>query len=196
MLVVEDVARLRELLVSAIAEMGYGASGTPSAEDAIEIMERDAHDIVLLDLNLPGMDGLDFFEILSRRWSTAAVIILTAFGDMEAAQRAIRLDVVDFLTKPLSLGDLEIALDRAYRRRPRSTGSRPGTIAPESDQHHDAADDSPRPLRELEREHVLAALKRNNGNRAATAAELGISVRTLYYRLVEYQREGESNADE
>ena len=45
-------------------------------------------------------------------------------------------------------------------------------------------------LDELEREHILAALARNNGNRSATATELGISLRTLYYRLNEYQKQG------
>ncbi len=76
-------------------------------------MEAAPADIVLLDLNLPGMTGMDFFRKLRDRWPITQVIILTGFGDLESAREAIRLDVVDFLTKPCHLGELEQALDRA-----------------------------------------------------------------------------------
>ncbi len=176
-LVVEDEARLREMLVSAISEMGFSAGGAPSAEDAIRALEQVPCDIALLDLNLPGMGGLELFQQIRGRCPDAAVIILTGYGDLEAAQQAIHLDVVDFLTKPASLGEIEAALDRAYRR---TEASGAGRVVPEE----------PATLQDSEREQILAAVERNKGNRAATAAELGISVRTLYYRLAEYERQG------
>jgi DNA-binding NtrC family response regulator len=117
-------------------------------------------------------------------------MILTGLGDLDAAQRAIRLDVVDFLSKPASLGDLELALNRAWRRRNQLLERDPLHADATAAFAFDAESDSARNLRDVEREHILSALDRNHGNRGAAAAELGISIRTLYYRLAEYERQG------
>jgi two-component system response regulator RegA len=113
------------------------------------------------------------------------VVILTGFGDLEAAKKAIRLDVVDFLTKPCSLAELETALGRASARRLQRVDR---DSAPQSSMPAESG--TPMLLEELERKHILATLQRHAGNRAETATELGISLRTLYYRLGEYQRLG------
>lgn len=193
-LVVEDEPRLRELLTRAVGGWGFTTSETRSAEEALRLMEQAPHQIVLLDLNLPAMPGIECFHQIRRRWPDTQVIILTGFGDLESAREAIHLDVVEFLTKPAPLGDLEKALERATRRLE-------AVAAPPADLHLDQPDpDDPTPappappphatLEEIERTHILAALARNANNRAATAAELGISLRTLYYRLNEYQQKG------
>jgi DNA-binding NtrC family response regulator len=168
-------------------------------------MEAGPPSILVVDLNLPGMSGLDFLELVHRRWRGTAAIILTGFGDLDAARRAMHLDAVDFLTKPCPLGDLEVALDRARRRSQPQAASLKGPLlahppAPEQPMNLAAAADAPdaqelaadraRRLDEVERLHILAALKRHGGNRTATARELGISLRTLYYRLSEYQKAG------
>lgn len=174
-LVVEDEAKMRDLLCRAIKGFGFFAEGVKSAEDALRLMEQNPRDAVVLDLNLPGMSGMEFFETLKNRWSTTQVIILTGFGDLESAKRAIHLDVVEFLTKPAHLGELERALDRARRRIETVRGGFP-----------EITSDKPEKLADLERQHIMEVLERNNGNRAETAAALGISLRTLYYRLEEY----------
>jgi two-component system response regulator RegA len=196
-LIVEDEPRLRELLLRAVTSWGFAATGARSAEEALRLMQGEPRRIVIMDLNLPGeMNGIDGLEAMHERWPKTVAIILTGFGDLEAAKKAIHLDVVDFLTKPCHLGDLEVAMDRARRRI--APPVKP-TIAPiemmdsEEEKAPVAAppsEDAPRTLEELEREHILAALGRHDGNRAATAAELGISLRTLYYRLGEYQQKG------
>ncbi|MFQ5410911.1 MAG: response regulator, partial [Phycisphaerae bacterium] len=122
-LVVEDEHRLREMLLRAIPDMGYEAKGVASAEQAVAVMEGDPHGILLLDLNLPVMSGIEAMGILHERWPDAEVIIMTGFGDLETAQQAIRLGVVDFLSKPCSLGDLERAIDRARRQAPEKPAS-------------------------------------------------------------------------
>jgi DNA-binding NtrC family response regulator len=192
-LVVDDEPRLCEMLIRAVEEMGLTCSAVGSASQARKTMDRERFDILVLDLNLPGTDGMEFLEKLRGADVMMPVIILTGFGNLEAARKAIRLDAVDFLTKPCALRDLEVALSRAVRQL-RSvlpevlddTPPRPSMPAP-------AADDSrPQTLAELERAHIFAALERHNGNRAAAAAELGISERTLYYRLGEYEKRGES----
>ncbi|MEX2217008.1 MAG: response regulator [Phycisphaeraceae bacterium] len=195
-LIVEDEPRLRELLLHALPDMGFTGDAAKSGEEAVKVMEKQPHQVIVLDLNLPGMSGLEFFAIVREKWPRTQVVILTGFGDLETARHAIKLDVADFLTKPCPLGDLETALDHARKRIKEPPRQKPALAAAAE---AEAMDDTPLPsaedrgsatLREIERDHILAALKRNTGNRNATADELGISVRTLYYRLNEYQKEG------
>jgi DNA-binding NtrC family response regulator len=173
-LIVEDESRLRELLVDVIPDMGFAATAVRSAEEAAKLMESDPAEIVMLDLQLPVMGGMDFFEQIHQQWPGTQVIILTGFGDLESARRAIRLDVVDFLTKPFHLRDIEVALDRARKR-----------ITADIRGGMDTDDSTPRTLAEAERKMILAALERHGGNRTAAALELGISRRKLHYWLNE-----------
>lgn len=206
-LVVEDELRIRNMLSRALKEMGFQATLAPSAEAALRAISQQAFDILILDLNLPGMSGMDFLEAMRKKHPDIQVIILTGFGDLESAKRAIHLDVVEFLTKPCGLGNLEVALDRARKRRKgQIVGDATASAEPmrqfesEPDRQpmtaHGAAtlaapaDESGRSLEDLEERHILSVLKKHNGNRAATAADLGISLRKLYYRLGEYHKKG------
>ena len=193
-LVVEDEPRLAAMLEAALRDMGFSAAGAGSAEEALLAMQASPHELMILDLRLPGVQGLDFFETVHRRWPETAVIVLTGFGDLDAARRAIRYGVVEFLTKPASLGEIEQALERARsshlarKRGPAPPAVRSGQplAAPAT------AEDQARTLEDLEREHILAALDHHKGNRSAAAEELGISLRTLYYRLAQYERQHRS----
>ncbi len=183
-LVVEDEVRMRELLQRVMSGWGFEVASARSAEEAWKLAEADPPDVVVLDLNLPGEGGIDLFRRLRGHWPNVQGIILTGFASLEAAREAIHLDVVEFLTKPCHLGELEQALDRAMRRL--SPAQLP-SAAPSSP----ARDPGPgRTLEDVEREHILATLARHQGNRTATAVELGISRRTLYYKLESYERQG------
>lgn len=186
-LVVEDEPRMRELLTRALTGWGFIATSVRSGEEAMRLAETQPPEIVLLDLNLPGIDGLETFSALRAKLPQLQGIVLTGFASVDAAKQAVHLDVVEFLTKPCHLGELERALDRAMRR-----------LAPMESalRETDNSVEGPTPgaegvtLHEMERQHILAVLERNNGNRTATAVELGISRRTLYYKLEEYQNRG------
>lgn len=204
-LVVDDEQRLREVLVRGIKQMGYDCIGSPTAEDGLRQMRDTPRGVAIIDLNLPGMDGMQLFEKLRRGWPAIQVIVLTGFGDLDAAKNAIRLDVVDFLTKPTHLGELEQALSRAWRRIDDAVGldavQLPEPTADDFDDE-DADDEtavaagqgvspqSGESLDDLERRHILDTLARHDGNRRDTADALGISLRTLYYRLSQYQKDG------
>ena len=186
-LIVEDEPRMREILQRASAEMGFEAVSAGSAEQALRVLDRpqtgvQPPGIVLLDLNLPGMGGLELLDQLRQRLPLVAVIVLTGFGSLDAAKVAIRHGVVDFLTKPCRLDELEAALARA---RERCCGV-PSQAVPQPTSS--ATPVATTTLEELERLHIEAALDRHDGNRSAAAAELGISERTLYYRLARYAR--------
>jgi DNA-binding NtrC family response regulator len=182
-LVVEDESRLRELLQRALVGWGFEAAVARSGEEALRMNDAEPFDIVILDLNLPAMDGLEALRRLRERTPALQAIIVTGFASIESAKQAVHLDVVEFLTKPCHLGELEHALDRALRR----MAPTPPAVLDQPDLPAPAAGVT---LEEVERQHILATLRRNNGNRTATAQELGISRRTLYYKLEEYQKQG------
>jgi len=182
-LIVEDEGRLRDLLARTLVGWGFETAAGRSGEEALRLHEAKPFDIAILDLNLPAMDGLDTLRHLREKAPHLQAIILTGFASIESARQAVHLDVVEFLTKPCHLGELEKALDRALRR---MSPTPPAVIdTPELPAAAPGAT-----LEEVERLHILAALRRNDGNRTATAKELGISRRTLYYKLEEYQRQG------
>ena len=185
-LVVDDEGRLRDVLTRAIASWGFQVSGARSAEEASRLMQQNKFDISILDLNLPGMGGIELFEKLRDERPDHQVIVLTGFGNLEAARASIRLDVVDFLEKPCPLGELEKSLHRATQRLQRPMPQAIDQSAPEPEE----SDEPVQKLEDVEREHIISALRRNEGNRTATAQELGISRRTLQYKLSEYQRQG------
>lgn len=200
-LVVDDEQRLRDVLVRGIAQMGYACDGAASGEDALRQLRDQPRGVVIVDLNLPGMQGMELFEKVRRGWPATQVVVLTGFGDLDAAQQAIRLDVVDFLTKPTHLGELEQSLSRAWRRIDDAAGLDVVVLPPGDDgEDDDSLEDPSAPtqraasgalsLEDVERRHILRALAQHDGNRRATAEALGISLRTLYYRLNQYQSEG------
>lgn len=182
-LIVEDESRLRELLQRALSGWGFEAATARSGEEAVRLNDAQPFDIAILDLNLPSMDGLETLRRIRERSPHVQAIILTGFASIESAKQAVHLDVVEFLTKPCHLGELEQAIDRALRR----MAPTPPAVLDQPDLPVPAAGVT---LDEVERQHILAALRRNNGNRTATAQELGISRRTLYYKLEEYQKQG------
>jgi len=152
LLVVEDETRLRDLLVDIAPDMGFSATGARSGEEAQRLMEAQPRDVIILDLNLPAMDGMEFFRLLRDRWPVTQVIILTGFGDLETAKAAIHLDVVEFLTKPSPLNKVEEALDRARRRIDEARLRSLSAAAPAP-----SAGAAPQTLEESERGLILAA---------------------------------------
>jgi DNA-binding NtrC family response regulator len=196
-LIVDDERRLREMLLAYITEMGLEPTGASSAESALRLLEQQMFAIAIVDLNLPGMGGMDFCQRVRQRWPSIQLIILTGFGDLEAAKRAIRLEVVDFLTKPCGMDNLEAALGRARLRwldRWLATADHRAIPTQQPEVHVEPAAlhsvSSPVSIDDMERKLILAAIERHDGSREAAAAELGISVRKLYYRLRQYQQRG------
>jgi len=183
-LIIEDEDRYRNVLMDVLPEMNCEPISAASAMEAMDILESETPDAVLLDLNLPVMDGMAFLERFRRAHQETPVIILTGVGDLPAAQRAIRFGVTDFLTKPCPLSRIEAALDRARRAMARPT-------TPTEREHAEPPSRPPRPrsIAEIERDAIRDALRRHRGNRSAAAAELGISRRTLYNRLARYDVE-------
>jgi DNA-binding response OmpR family regulator len=108
-LLVEDEVRIASFLVKGLRARGFSVEHTVSGGEGIERLARGQYDLVLLDLGLPDVDGLEVLRQLRSRGSTVPVIILTARADDR--EEGMRLGADDFLVKPLAFSQL---LERVY----------------------------------------------------------------------------------
>ncbi len=100
-LVIEDDPTFRSLLVAILEDEGYGIVEEEDGKQALQALRRRSFDLVLSDLRLPGMEGLDLFRSAKAEGIAPPFILLTAFGTVEEAVSALKEGVTDFLTKPL-----------------------------------------------------------------------------------------------
>ncbi len=102
-LIVDDESAIRKSLQGVLEDEGYKAAAAESGEACMELLRKRSFDIVLLDIWLPGMDGLDTLQKIRELENAPEVIIISGHGTIETAVRATKLGAFDFLEKPLSL---------------------------------------------------------------------------------------------
>src|ERR1700733_2845816 len=102
-LIVDDEEGIREALSGALTDEGYSASSVGSGEACLDLLRKTAFDVVLLDIWLPGGDGLETLERIREFDNPPEVIMISGHGTIETAVRATKLGAYDFLEKPLSL---------------------------------------------------------------------------------------------
>src|SRR5947209_20331591 len=102
-LIVDDEAGIRESLAGILADEGYSSSSADSGEACLDLLSKTAFDVVLLDIWLPGMDGLDTLAKIRDLDNPPEVIMISGLGTIETAVRATKLGAYDFLEKPLSI---------------------------------------------------------------------------------------------
>jgi two-component system nitrogen regulation response regulator NtrX len=112
-LIVDDEAAIRETLQGVLQDEGYGTCAVESGESCLEKIAREAFDVVLLDIWLPGMDGLQALQKIRELENAPEVIIISGHGSIETAVRATKLGAFDFLEKPLSVEKTLILLKNA-----------------------------------------------------------------------------------
>ncbi|HEX7361178.1 MAG TPA: sigma-54 dependent transcriptional regulator [Bryobacteraceae bacterium] len=110
-LIVEDEEKLRRVLQIELESAGFEVDGAPNAEQAMPL--APLAQVIVTDLRLPGMDGLQFIQQLQARGVTASVIVITAHGSIETAVGAMKLGALDFLQKPFSLEHLATLVQKA-----------------------------------------------------------------------------------
>ena len=123
-LIVDDERGIRESLQGVLEDEGYKASHAESAEVALELLDKRPFDVVLLDVWLPGMDGLDCLQRIKQNDEAPEVIMISGHGTIETAVRATKLGAFDFLEKPLSLEKTLIVVKNATDARRLRTENR------------------------------------------------------------------------
>ncbi len=114
LLLVDDDAELRSDMANFFSRQGHFVEQCSNGQRALELLERRSFDIVVLDLVMPGMNGLDVLKELQARHTECEVVVLTGEATVETAVEAMKLGAREFLTKPISLKELDRLVRKAY----------------------------------------------------------------------------------
>ncbi|MFO7557376.1 MAG: response regulator [Desulfobacterales bacterium] len=115
-LLVDDEEGIRNVLGIALADMGYQVYTAENGERAIDVIREIQPPIVLTDIKMPGMGGIDLLCIIKKEFPDIEVIMITGHGDLDLAIKSLKFEATDFITKPILDDALEIALKRAHER--------------------------------------------------------------------------------
>lgn len=115
-LVVDDEVNIRNALVTLLERKGYQARGAGAAEEALNLLEKTSMDLVITDLRMPGIGGLEFLGRLRTKWPGTEVVVMTAYGSIETAVEAMRAGAYDYLTKPIDRERFSIVVEKALER--------------------------------------------------------------------------------
>src|SRR5512144_3072189 len=116
-LVVDDELAMREGLREILELEGFQVSLADSGEAALDVLEQAPIDLMLLDLKMKGMDGLETIEAAKRLSPETVIVMLTAHGTLESAIGALRYGAFDYLLKPAAVGDIVASVQRGLAHR-------------------------------------------------------------------------------
>jgi DNA-binding NtrC family response regulator len=114
LILVDDDAELRSDMANYLSRQGHAVEQCSNGEQALELLERRSFDVMVLDLMMPGMTGLDVLKVLQTRSTECEVVVLTGEATIETAVEAMKLGAREFLTKPISLKELDRLVRKAY----------------------------------------------------------------------------------
>ena len=114
-LIVDDEAPVRATLTSVLEDMGFRTASERNGESALQWLGRERADLVLLDVRMPGLGGLEVLRLSRALHPDLPVVMITGYADQALAREALRNGAIDFLVKPL---DLEVLEDRISRLLP------------------------------------------------------------------------------
>jgi two-component system response regulator AtoC len=117
LLIVDDDDAFRALLATELARFGHAVIAAATAEGGLRLAEEGEPDVVLLDLSLPDLGGIDVLRRLRQAMPSVEVIVLTAHGTIDSAIAAMKLGAYEFLQKPCALSAVELAIRRAFEHR-------------------------------------------------------------------------------
>lgn len=123
LLVVDDDRTFRLTTSALLKASGYRVDTAADSREAGDMLQRTCYDLMILDLRMPVIDGLGFIEILRLRGDTTSVLMISGFGTIDAAVRAVHLGADDFLTKPVEPELLEARVRELLEGRPRAPDS-------------------------------------------------------------------------
>jgi DNA-binding NtrC family response regulator len=116
-LIADDDKNLRKVLMNELSDEGFDVDATDNGIETMELLERDEYDVLLLDLNMPGLNGMDVLKKIKDIEIPTEVIILTAHATVSTAVDAMKLGAYDYLTKPFKVEVLIAVIEKAYEKK-------------------------------------------------------------------------------
>jgi DNA-binding NtrC family response regulator len=116
-LIVDDEKDIRDLFQDVLGQEGYQVFTATNGAEAISLGKQNRFDLALLDIKMPGMDGIEVFQKLKKVKKDMEVIMLTGYGSLKTAKEAMRLGAYDYLTKPFDLGLVKNIIREALERK-------------------------------------------------------------------------------
>jgi len=116
-LIVDDEPEMATVIEEALVRRGYVATKQHTADGAWELLEREDFDVVITDINMRGMNGVELTERIAQNRHDVPVIVITAFGSIETATAVLRAGAYDFITKPFEIDQLVVGVERAIQNR-------------------------------------------------------------------------------
>jgi len=116
-LIVDDDDVVRRSYLRSLESISRNVAAAGDGETALRAMAQNPFDIVLLDIRMPGRDGLSVLRTIKRKWPQSEVVIITGFATLDSAKEAVRLGAYDYLAKPVGPQDVIAVTDRATTRK-------------------------------------------------------------------------------
>ena len=116
-LLVDDEKDFVEMLGLRLEEAGENVTPAHSGQECLQVLEKKEIDVVILDILMPGMDGIATLKEIKRRFPLVEVIMLTGHGTTESAVKGLKLGAYDYLLKPAHFGELTAKLEAARKRK-------------------------------------------------------------------------------
>jgi DNA-binding NtrC family response regulator len=116
-LVVDDEADFLETIVMRLQRRKIDATGVDGGKKALEIVENERFDVVVLDVLMPGLDGIETLKLLKKKKPFIEVIILTGHGSVESGLQGMQFGAFDYIMKPADLDELLEKIQQAYERK-------------------------------------------------------------------------------
>lgn len=116
-LVVDDEPRLRQVIAQLMRADGFDALEAANGEEAVAILESETVTLVMSDIRMPRMDGIELLRTVRGRWPDTAVVMITAIADVDVAVSCLAIGAVDYLTKPFHLEEVRARVAQALEKR-------------------------------------------------------------------------------
>jgi DNA-binding NtrC family response regulator len=116
-LIVDDDEAVRLSYLRSLAGARYNAEAAWDGTEALRAMEQRPFDVILLDLRMPGMDGMSVLKVIKERWPESEVVIITGYPSLETVKEAVQLGACDYLSKPVGPDEVIHAANGALTRK-------------------------------------------------------------------------------